>query len=81
MDEFHDHEILAEIRAIRDARAKKFNYDHRAMLRDLRERQASWGREMISEPLKPANRAKGHTASARPPKQSDSAEESVPEHS
>jgi len=42
--------IIAEVRQAREAYAKKFNYDVRAMARDLRERQAKSGRKVVSFP-------------------------------
>jgi hypothetical protein len=44
--------ILAEIRQIREAYAKRFNYDVRAMLRDLKEQQIKSGRKTVSLPPK-----------------------------
>jgi len=44
--------ILAEIRQIREAYAKRFNYDVHAMLRDLKERQIKSGRKTVSLPPK-----------------------------
>ena len=58
--------IMAEIRQIREAYAKRFNYDVHAMLRDLKERQIQNGRKTVSLPpkrLKPV----GQTAYATTP--------------
>jgi len=44
--------IIAEIRQIREAYAKRFNYDVHAMLRDLKERQIKSGRKTVSLPPK-----------------------------
>jgi hypothetical protein len=44
--------ILAEIRQIREAYAERFNYDVRAMLRDLKEQQIKSGRKTVSLPPK-----------------------------
>ena len=45
-----DDPILAEIRAIREGIARKFNYDVRAILRDLREQEKCCGRSVVSLP-------------------------------
>ena len=44
--------ILAEIRQVREAHAKRFNYDVYAILRDLKERQIKSGRKTVSLPPK-----------------------------
>ena len=49
--------IITEIRQVREAHAKRFNYDVYAILRDLKERQIKSGRKTVSLPpkrLKPA---------------------------
>lgn len=43
MDKWQD-EIVAEIRAVRDAYAQRFNYDPQAICRDLRRLQEESGR-------------------------------------
>lgn len=48
---WHD-PIVEEVRAIRDAYAKQFNYDLEAIYRDLKEQEARSGREVISLPPK-----------------------------
>jgi hypothetical protein len=48
--------IVAEVRQARDALARRFNYDLRAMIQDARDRQASGGRQVVSFPPKPARR-------------------------
>ena len=48
--------IIAEIRQARDALAKRFNYDLRAMIEDARQRQAASGRKTVSFPPKPVRR-------------------------
>ena len=45
--------IIAEIRAVREARAARFNYDVRAMFEDLRAMKTTSGREYITLPPKP----------------------------
>ena len=42
--------IVEEVRAIRDAYAKKFNYDIEAIYRNLKEQEAKSDREFISLP-------------------------------
>ncbi len=44
--------IVAEVRKIREAYAKKFNYDIRAMCEDLKERQAQNKDKVVSRPPK-----------------------------
>lgn len=48
-----DDNVLARIRAYRDAHAAKFNYDIEAMFRDVRSRQGKDGRVVLSPPPKP----------------------------
>lgn len=40
--------IVAEVRRVREAYAKQFNYDVRAMWRDLKARQHTSGRKVVS---------------------------------
>ena len=47
-----DDPIVAEVRAIREAYAAKFNYDVHAMFEDLREQQRLSGRQYVSFPPK-----------------------------
>ena len=42
--------IIAELRAIREAYAARFNYDVDAMFKDLRAKQAASGREYVRLP-------------------------------
>ena len=52
--------IIAEIRQVREAHAKRFNYDVYAILRDLKQRQIKSGRKTVSLPpryLKPVEQA------------------------
>jgi hypothetical protein len=44
--------IIAEVRKARDAYARKFNYDIKAMCRDLKKRQARNVNKVISLPPK-----------------------------
>ena len=45
--------VVAEIRAIREARAKEFNYDIHAMFEDLRASEKASGLKLVSYPFKP----------------------------
>ncbi|MBW4514063.1 MAG: hypothetical protein KME11_02420 [Timaviella obliquedivisa GSE-PSE-MK23-08B] len=45
-------EVLEEIYKIREEHAKSFNYDLQAICDDLRKKQATSGRKIISAPLK-----------------------------
>lgn len=44
--------IVEEIRKYREQYAAKFNYDLAAICKDLRERQATCGRQIVSRPPK-----------------------------
>ena len=44
--------IVEEIRKYREQYAAKFNYDLAAICKDLRERQATCGRKVVSRPPK-----------------------------
>jgi len=44
--------VLEEIRKYREQNAARFNYDLAAICKDLRERQATCGREVVSRPPK-----------------------------
>ncbi len=44
--------IVEEIRKHREQYAAKFNYDLAAICKDLRDRQATCGREVVSRPAK-----------------------------
>ena len=44
--------IIAELRAVRDAHAARFNYDVKAIFRDLQARQKASGRKYVSHPAK-----------------------------
>jgi hypothetical protein len=43
-------DVLAEIRAIREAYAARFNYDLQAIYRDLKEKEKKSGRKTVSFP-------------------------------
>ena len=44
--------IIAELRAVRDEHAARFNYDVKAIFRDLHARQAASGRKYVRYPAK-----------------------------
>ena len=44
--------VVEEIREIRDAYARRFNYDIEAICRDLREQEAKGDREVVTLPPK-----------------------------
>ncbi len=57
--------IITEIRQVREAHAKRFNYDVYAILRDLKARQIKSGRKTVSlspKHLKPIEQALTTTA-------------------
>lgn len=47
MEKWQD-EIVAEIRAVREAYAKRFDYDVKAICEDLQRRQAEGGHKVVS---------------------------------
>ena len=57
--------IIAEIRQTRDALAARYNYDLRAMMEDIRRRQAASGRKVVQLPPRPVRRI----ATAQAPKE------------
>jgi hypothetical protein len=57
-------EVLEEIYRIREEHAKSFNYDLQAICNDLRKKQYTSGRQIISVPLKP--RSQSHNKSLHP---------------
>jgi hypothetical protein len=61
MDKWED-EIVAEVRAVRDAYAQRFGYDVRAICRDLKRSQDAGNRQVVrlpAEQSKPINRRAG----------------------
>ena len=46
--------IIAEVRAVRDAHAARFDYDLVAIFRNIREMQETSGREYVRLPARPA---------------------------
>ena len=56
--------IITEIRQVREAHAKRFNYDVYAILRDLKERQIKSGRKTVSLPPKRLKSAEQTTYAA-----------------
>lgn len=59
MDKWED-EIVAEVRAVRDAYAQRFAYDVRAICRDLKRSQDEGDRNVIRLPAKQADPKSGH---------------------
>ena len=59
--------VIAELHRIKDEHARKFNYDVRAMMADLRERQKTSGRTYVSFANK-SGQTTDETASALPTK-------------
>ncbi|MBS3933695.1 MAG: hypothetical protein KGZ35_05005 [Truepera sp.] len=45
-------EIVEEVRRAREAYAKQFNYDLRAIFADIKKQQADSGRQVVSLPAK-----------------------------
>jgi len=54
--------IVEEIRKLREQYAARFNYDLAAICEDLRKRQATCGREVVSRPAKRAANGESVTA-------------------
>ncbi len=52
MDEVPTDPIIAELRAIRDAHAARFDYDVRAIFEDIQARQAASGRTYVRYPAR-----------------------------
>lgn len=62
MEEEWENPIIAEIRAIREARAKKFNYDLDAMFEDLKKKEEEYkkqGYKFVSLPSKRISKRTG----------------------
>ena len=57
--------IIAELRAIREAYAARFDYDVEAMFRDIRARQAASGREYVRLPVRRTTGDRGPETSTR----------------
>ncbi len=58
MDEGHATQtdpIIAELRAVRDQHAARFDYDVEAIFRDIRARQKASGREYVRYPARRAS--------------------------
>ena len=54
----HDDPIV-ELRKTRDEHAKKFNYDIKAIMNDLREKEKNLGKKVVSLPPKPVLKGAG----------------------
>ncbi len=49
-------DVIRELWRVKDSRARRYNYDVRAMARDLRERQAEGGRKVVAfQPKRPTS--------------------------
>ena len=57
--------IIAELRAIREAYAARFDYNVEAMFRDIRARQAASGREYVRLPAGRTTGDGSHETSSR----------------
>ena len=57
--------IIAELRAIREAYAARFDYNVEAMFRDIRARQEASGREYVRLPARPTIGDKNPETSTR----------------
>lgn len=57
--------IIAELRAIREAYAARFDYDVEAMFRDIRARQEASGHEYVRLPARRTTGGKGPETSAQ----------------
>ena len=57
-DNKNDDPIVAEVRKARDEYAARFNYDAKAMVRDLRSREGKDGRPVVSLPPRRKAKAK-----------------------
>ena len=53
-----DDPIVEEVRRVRQAYAKQFNYDLHAMAADLRRKEQQHADRLVSFPPKPARRSK-----------------------
>ncbi len=59
-------EILEEIHKIREEHAQAFNYDLQAICDDLRQKQTTSGRQIISTPLKQSRQQQQHNDVVQP---------------
>lgn len=57
--------IVEEIRKIREAYAKKFNYDIEAIAKDLRKKERAGGRKVVSFPPKRLEKSERDRAKAK----------------
>ena len=62
--------IVAEIRAIREARAKRFGYDLDAMFEDLRAKEAASGHKFVRLPPRRPDGA-SESVRSKPPTQDE----------
>ena len=59
--------IIAELRAVRDTHAARFNYDVRAIFQDIRATQKMSGREYVRYPARRADETHDETPEALAP--------------
>ena len=58
--------IIAEVRAVREEHAARFEYDVKAMFRDIRAMQESSGREYVRYPARRASASESASPSQAP---------------
>jgi hypothetical protein len=57
--------VVDEVREVRDAYAKRFNYDLQAIACDLKEQEKKSGRKLVSLPPKRINQVESPASSPR----------------
>ena len=71
--------IVDEVRRARDAYAARFNYDLRAIFRDLKEKEIRSGRKVVSyAEVAPQNQALQQTGAAAPVSEGSMVAEATP---
>ena len=63
-------DVLLEVRRIREAYAKQFNYDLQSIHRDLKKQEQASGRRIVSLPARRPKSTTPHGESARAPEAS-----------
>lgn len=58
--------IVAEVRKVREAHAAKFNFDLRAIYRDLKSKERASGRKYVRFQPRPSRTAHGAAAASMP---------------
>ncbi len=69
--------VLSEIRQAREALAKRFNYDLRAMIQHARDQQAASGRKVVAFPPKSVRRPIAAPLLAQPMQPNPSPEQTL----